>query len=643
MYFIFRSMFIFKYGTETALGNRGMCAQPCRLPYELYEKDNQTPLNKGFLLSPKDLNGTAFLPELIKIGVHSFKIEGRLKNPEYVAEVTRYYRKYIDLIYNNIDLEIDEIKKIIKKELNITHEDTSMNDKEEIAQVFNRGGFSNGHLPNTENKNLIYKEKSNNIGIYIGNVQKINTNKGHLFIELKNNVSIGDRIGIENNTYTISELMYNGENIKTASLGMIVEIGRMKGNININDKIFKIESKPLSLVLNQTFSCQKEFKKIPIKAKVIIEEDKLISLEISGEKNTIYENSSFRVTSTEKPEKALTAPITVERVKDQISKTGNTQFEFSDIIINLGEGLFIPKISILNDLRRNAIIGLEKMVIRKMTRTINSISITQNNIIKKICTPKINLLLNKISLDKDYLCLENIDKLYIPLNYFIDKKYENIMNSLCNKYITYIYMPNIIRDNKKINFSKIQKKYNLKGAIISNLSQINLFKNIDIIANYSLNIFNEFSTQELKDLNINTFTISPELNKQDVINLIQTTPLQSELIVYGKLPLMTNNYCYLSNSNKCFKDCKKLCQKETTYYLKDRLGYEFTVIPQPIYGLTTIYNSKITSIKYDDININNVRIDILDEDPEQIQNIIDTIKKCERFEGNNYTNGKIKK
>ena len=113
--------------------NRGKCAQACRLPYELLE-DNKASLDKGFLLSPRDLCGLDYIGTLIEHGVASLKIEGRLKSPEYVATVTRIYRKYIDLYLKDGSYEIDE------------------SDRTALLQVFNRGGFSSGHLEVAPNK-----------------------------------------------------------------------------------------------------------------------------------------------------------------------------------------------------------------------------------------------------------------------------------------------------------------------------------------------------------------------------------------------------------------------------------------------------------------------------------------------------------
>ena len=109
-------------------GNRGKCAGTCRLPYELINKEENKIVDKGYLLSSKDVCTLNFIPELIKSGVKSFKIEGRMKTPEYVGVVTSIYRKYIDIALN-------ENKYIVAEE-----------DNKKLMQVFNRGGFSTGYI-----------------------------------------------------------------------------------------------------------------------------------------------------------------------------------------------------------------------------------------------------------------------------------------------------------------------------------------------------------------------------------------------------------------------------------------------------------------------------------------------------------------
>lgn len=101
---------------------------------------------------------------------------------------------------------------------------------------------------------------------------------------------------------------------------------------------------------------------------------------------------------------------------------------------------------------------------------------------------------------------------------------------------------------------------------------------------------------------------------------------------------MTNNYCYLGKSNKCYNECEKKClNSNSVFYLKDRMNLKFRILPYN--AATTIYNSKTLSIKYDNLKINSIRIDILSENPKQIQNIIDKVKSNNRFEGKDFTNG----
>ena len=147
--------------------------------------------------------------------------------------------------------------------------------------------------------------------------------------------------------------------------------------------------------------------------------------------------------------------------------------------------------------------------------------------------------------------------------------------------------------------------------------------NLELIGNYNLNIYNNYSIDELENLNINTFTLSPELDIFEIQNLIENTKINSEIIAYGKIPVMTNNYCYLGKSNKCYKECDKKCLKNDIYYLKDRLDSKFRIVPDNSSTITTIYNNKSINIQASNINSTNIRIDILDENIEEINEIID--------------------
>lgn len=628
-------------------GNRGLCAQPCRLPYELLDsKENK--ISSGFLLSPRDLCSLDYLPTLVRLGIDCFKIEGRMKTPTYVATVTRIYRKYIDFILEHLDLSDAEIINLIHKELEKTNEATGLSDKEELLQSFNRGGFSDGHFPDKENKNLVFKEKSNNEGIYLGKVFRFNNNKGHISFELQNSLSIGDKIKVGNDLYTVSELMIENKNFKTLDKGKRVTIGRMKGDIKNNSPIYRMESKALNDSIAPTFSSEKEFKKLPLDAEIRIVEGKPVKLNVRG-LTGFYEGLEVSITSEFIPEKAINAPLTGEKITSMLSKTGSTQFEFRNIKTELGEGLFIPKVSTINDMRRTALSKLEGMVLEKYSHNLSPILPELPDNIKTKTEPKLAILLNIINLNYNYLNLENIDSFYIPYRYFISEKYKELLKAISQKFNTYIYMPPVIKDNisknnLEENIKNIILNFAIKGAVLSHISQIKIFKDftLELIANYNFNIFNTYSANELKEKGFTRFIPSLELNKNELKSLLDKATINTEAIVYGKTPLMTNNYCYLGQSNKCYKDCDRKCMLNEKYELKDRLGFKFRILPDNTCTLTTIFNSKTTSITFEDLKLDYTRIDILDESYEEIKNIISTVKAGKRFDGKDFTNGKIK-
>ena len=632
-------------------GNRGLCAQPCRLPYELIEEKNDKAisLDKGYLMSPRDNFGIEYLPELIKMGIDSFKIEGRMKTPTYVGVVTKHYRKYIDLILNNIELENSVLKEMIRKNLDIQNPETSLTDKEEITQVFNRGGFSTGHFKPTPNKELIFKEKPNNMGIYVGTITHINENKGHLKLKLENTLSVGDRISINNESYTISELMIDNKNFETLEKGKLVKIGRMKGKISVGNKIYRIETAKLNKTISPTFKEDKNFRKVKVNGEIILKENTPISFKVWSDEK-FYKGLESNIVLEAIPSTALNRPIEKEKIIEQLSKTGNTEFEFKNINVTLDDNLFV-QMGILNDLRRTALEKLENLVLEKHTHQLKSTTISlpsvsesNFNVLTSNYKP-ISLLLNIINPDFAYNALSDIDKLYIPLNYFINTKFENILNTLTSLFNTYIYMPHIIKDKKEnaINFKKILSKFNIKGFVISHISQLESVSkfNLDLIANFNLNTYSNISAQNLANLNFSCFTSSVELEKEEINTINQNANLGQEVIVYGKIPVMTNGYCYLGKSNKCYKDCNKTCLNNSLFYLKDRMDFKFRIVPDNTSTLTTIYNSKTLSVKYDDIICDSIRIDILDETLDEIQEIINVVKSGNRFEGKDYTNGKF--
>ena len=528
-----------------------------------------------------------------------------------------------------------------------------------------------GHLNNDANKDLVYKEKPNNMGLPLGIIQNYNKSKGLITLKLKEEVEIGDTISLEKETgtYTISELMCNDKNITKTNIGQTVTIGRMKGNINLTDKVYKISSKALSTLAKQSY--EKENRKVFLKAKITIKKDLPISIYVTAANNLdVYQDLDVNTISEFIPVEAKNRPLDKDSIIKQLSKTSNTPYEFKIIDIDLDDNLFLPKLSVLNELRRNILEQVEafvyyniKRIPKISTKETSSFPIDDNILSSmrdtlkdtKINTPKISLLLNILNINFDYSKLENIDNIYIPLKYFSNKKYNDILKTISNKFSTYIYLPPILKGNYQnllYNHAETSvKKYDIKGFVLSNLSYIkllhDLFEDVDkyfkLVANFNLNVFNLNTVLELKNLGISKFTLSPELDKKTIDNLCNYNYLKKELVVYGQTPLMNMNYCLLGKSNKCYPDCTTKCRENYKYFLKDRLNMSFPIIPDNLQTVTTIYNSKITSIPIKDFSVNSARIDILYENIDEINNISYTVKSGNRLDGKDYTNGNLYK
>ena len=434
----------------------------------------------------------------------------------------------------------------------------------------------------------------------------------------------------------------------------------MKGNINLGDKIYKLSSKSDVLLARESY--KKENKKVLLNSKVIIKKGQPLSIVVKSASNLpLYKNLNVNCQLNCIPIDAKNKPLDQETVIKQLSKTSSTPYQFKKIDIQLDDNLFLPKLSMLNELRRTALENVEKYALDEIARKsqvdTNCSTKTNrknNNAIKKL-SPKITLLLNLLSPEFDYTKLDSVDDLYIPLKYFTDRKYENTLKTLTQRFTTYIYLPTI----KKINYRNLFynnvenaiNKYKIRGFIISNIGNIQLLnslsydadKSFKIVANYTFNVFNTNTIIELKKLGIRRFTISPELDKASILNLCDTNYLQKELIVYGKIPLLNMNYCLLGKTDLCDPECKQLCKTNHTYYLKDRLNMKFKILPDNIQTVTTVFNSKTTSISPKDFSIDFARIDILDENISEINHIIQTVKEGKRLEGKEYTNGNLKR
>ncbi len=592
-------------------GNRGKCAQPCRLPYELLkeEKNNTVSLHgKGYLLSPKDLSTLEILNELPNVAC--LKIEGRMKSPEYVATVVSLYRKYLDNLSSVVSLE----------------------DKNDLAQIFNRGGFSNAYLKGKTGSSMMCYEKPKNWGLYVGKVLEYDgrriiktTNEGKIDLEIGDGIEVWNGSN-ESPSCLISEL-------NTTKNGY--EIGRIFGEIEVGNKVYRTSSKVLNQKAKESYSRGFRVHK-KVDATITISKNEPVKVTVE---DFIYKSDII-------PEIANNAPISKDKIEEQFRKTGSTPFEIGNLDISVQDNLFLP-VSKINELRRNALDKYSAYYISKTNKYLqekSSLKLTikeAHHIPKDTSKKSIALYLNIFK--EEYLNLKNVDSFYINFKDILNNS-ELISSLNCKKYavfpnVTKANYAKIIKDNIK-NIAKI-----VDGFVISNIGQLEYVKSFakktKLIANYTLNAFNTEAIELYNNFGLTKIILSPELTKNQ-INYIASVSNNIEVMAYGKVCVMTSEYCPIGAIVGKFskdKECSKPCIKNENYFLKDRLGMDFRVIPDNIDCQSKIFNSKINSVDTKELFVNNLRVDLLDETFEEAQIAINSCLRGEKLIGEKYTNG----
>lgn len=525
-------------------GNRGKCLQPCRLKYSSFSNGNM--LKNGYLLSANDLCFIDKINTLKECGVTSFKIEGRLRRPSYVAYVTKMYSLACNSNYNRSALQAELRLKNFKK-------------------LFNRGEYNTGFYLNGEpNKNTINLNFQNHRGIEIGIVKNVKNFKDIYEILIKTN-------GYEINKNDGIKFIFNGTE---QSLG----VGSVNKTLNKNEYIIytKVKPKIASKVFLTVDSKWEEdlliqTKKIKFYANFIAKQNKQAKLILTAR------NKSINVETKEVLQQAKTSGLTQEEVKENLLKTKDTFFELDDLTSDI-ECVFMPK-SMLNELRREGLEKLQNELIKSYEeKNIKPIEIdysfyesvykNKTNNIKELALNS-NSQNNKVDNDintkficfNEYTSSDEINKhlnknanlVYSPTNFNKDSvilALKNLMSKY-NLYKVYLNLPKVLRHEDYIVVDEIIKSFdkNSLGLVANNVGHI-LFANFgyEVVGGAYLNVTNTISALTLKSFNIKTFTKSFE----------HFSSLTLGLDFVGKVELMTFCHCpYKTNfDNFSCGNCK---------------------------------------------------------------------------------------
>ncbi len=530
-------------------GNRGQCAQPCRLPYRIQGESKQQ-----YLLSLKDICTLEYIPELVETGIHSFKIEGRMKKPEYVALVTAMYRKYLDLYLKSGKAGFSVDSK----------------DKQMLMDLYNRGGFHGGYYHTRNGREMLSLERPNHAGVPVLQVLRCNGNQ----VQAKaiNSIQKGDVIELadDKDNYTFANAALEGEKVSfTTHKKQRMEIGRV---------LYRVRNESLLREIQETIMEQK--KKIPIKGEIYLAEEQPTRLQLS------CRDSSVCVFG-DAAEAALSQPMDAVRIEKQIRKTGNTEFEFSDLDVFLEGDLFVPMQS-LNELRRKGIEALQNMMLDNSRREYHRIP---------------DMLIEKISRDRNvcydsfYVYVEEMEQLEAAMDFDCVKRIYVDANAIYNTNMRdwilrahnngkelFIAMPHIFRkqecDRYQTEYQKLIAAWD--GILIRNLESYEFLEECSysgkIVTDYSLYQFNRISKTFWLEKGVESTTAPLELNYKELADVGLE---ESELVIYGHYPMMISAQCIQKTTKGCTKMRGRLSfvdRYQKTFQVKNQCDACYNVI-----------------------------------------------------------------
>lgn len=606
-------------------GNRGRCAQPCRLAYDLHASKRKprlkTPGKGRYLLSPADLCLVDYLLEMKKIGIASLKIEGRVKRPEYVAVVTRVYREVLDMIQSNPDYKVPE-------EL-----------KKDLLKVFNRN-FTSGHFTGNRTGFLSTK-RPNNRGIYVGRVadqdKDFNTS-----IRLSDTVNIGDGLEIwvskgKTPAFIVKEMQVSGKPAASAQSGDIVNM-RVNSRVSPGDRVFKTHDDAL---LSEAARSYQEENKITVDAEVYLHLGEPLWLVLSDEQGNrvdAFSRSNAQVADRH--------PLDQSVLTEKIGRLGNSPFRLRKCTVYSDGNLMIP-FSEINDTRRRAVeelIQLKTEGYRRAPADKGTYQSLKEKYLSSAGSEKseaqIPVLSIAVSGVKEACSAveAGADRVYIALE-GIGRQQKIGLNEL-RELIAWA----VERRSEIVPaLPRIQKPGNIKDwenlldtgcmtVMAGNLGALKwcIDKKINTIADYSLNIFNSYSFRYLLELGVQGSCLSPELN---FLQLHEFEDIEkAEIIVHGEIILMVSEYCMLSDVlGRAGEKCPGYCRQDD-YYIQDEKGYKFPLATDA-YCRFYIFNSR-TLCLIDDLDqvlslgLGSIRIESRRSSCQQIESTVTMYRKA---------------
>ena len=612
--------------------NRGECAQACRLPYDLIVDGVKKEMgNIAYLLSPKDLAAIDLVPELIEAGVTSFKIEGRLKSPEYVANVVSKYRAAIDRYFAGDDRPPSE------------------EEIRELQQSFSRG-FTHGFLEGTNNKKLVDGSFPKSRGVFLGTVKK---KLAHgVLVDIQSPLKRGDGIVFDAGDPTqeeeggrVYDILSRGRKVEGEVSRGLYELVMGKNDVNLKrihpgDRVWKTNDPELDKRLRKTFETDKPFRTFPLAVHASGKAGEKLKLTWVDKQK----RHAVTIQSEMALEKALKRPLTHQLLHEQLGRLGGTIFtlDAADLTLDL-EGELILPVSELNRMRREAAEQLKQMRAKPPVYEKRRVDVYADvPAARPVEKPRLTALCRSLS-QLEAAAQTDVDFLYADFEFV--KQYPEAVK-LAHRYgkkigiaTMRIHMPD---ENGVL---ALIAKSRPDAILVRNTGALYYYMSrreeigIPLIGDFSLNVANHKAVNLFLDCGLERVTPSYDLNIQQMVDLLSHTDASKlELVIHQHLPMFHTEhcvYCTFLSEGTDHTNCGAPCESHRVS-LRDRVGFSHPVRVDT--GCrNTVYNAIDQSgaeymEEFRRLGVGSYRVEFLEEEPERVREVLDLYRKALRGE-----------
>jgi putative protease len=621
--------------------NRGECAQACRLPYDLMVDGEKKPMGDvTYLLSPKDLAALEIMPELIEAGVTSFKIEGRLKTPEYVANVVSKYRKAIDRYFDG------ENPRPTKEELR------------ELEQSFSRG-FTFGFLKGTNNKMLVEGTYPKSRGVFVGRVKQIL--RDGVVCELEAPLKRGDGIVFDAGDPTkkeeggrIYDLRRKGVKLEGEAEGGLIEIIPGRNDVelvrlHVGDRIWKTNDPHLDKRLRQSYETDKPYRTFPVNIRItgaVGQPLKTWWTDVQAG-HTVFVESELLLVQAEK------RPMDEALFQEQFGRLGGTIYELDQLELQLGGEVIVPMRE-LNSIRRTAVELMEDERQRPRVYQKREIEVygdvpaaaVPSAVSSKLAEARLTALCRNL---EQVLAVLETDVEFIYADFEFIKQFPAAVEAVhaAGRKIA-LATPRIHMPGETGYFRNI---LNLKpdAVLVRNTGAVYYFMKHkwehpnehqpELIGDFSLNLANHKTVALFLESGLSKVTPSYDLNIQQMVDLLRRTDTSKlEVVIHQHMPMFHTEhcvYCTFLSEGTDYTNCGRPCE-EKRVSLQDRIGMSHPVRVDE--GCrNTVYNAVDQSgaeylSSFMDLGVRSFRVEFLEESPEKVHEVLDLYRRALRGE-----------